>query len=327
MKVCIYGAGAIGGYLACALVKGGADVSVIARGPHLSAIRTGGLRLRTADGETVTKLAASDSPEDFGAQDYVVLAMKAHAVPPILDRLPVLFHAQTVVVTAINGIPFWYFFGTGGRFAGTRLHSVDPEGRQWAVIGPERAVGSVIYQAAEVVEPGVIEVAKASDRFVLGEPSGDSSARTVKLAEVIRKGGLKAPVRPNIRQEIWVKLWGNLTFNPISTLTGATMGAICRDAGTRALARAMMVEAEAVAAALGVTMPIDVDKRIAGAEAIGEHKTSMLQDLERGRPLEIEALVGSVAELARLTGVPTPAIDNVLALVRLKASGAGNAPA
>lgn len=319
MKICVYGAGAIGGYLAAALAAGGAEVCLIARGPHLSAIRTGGLRLRIGGAEQTARLPASDTPADFGPQDCVVLAMKATGVPPILPHLPALFRAGTSVLTAINGIPWWYFHRSGGTLEGTRLQTVDPGGQQWAAIGPERAIGCVVYPAADVVAPGVVEVS-SGDRFVLGEPSGEISERCRALAEVMRKGGLKAPIRPRIREEIWVKLWGNVCFNPISALTGATLAGICRNAGTRALARSMMLEAEAVANAIGIAMPIDVDKRLAGAEAVGEHKTSMLQDWERGRPIEIEALVGSVAELGRLAKVPTPGIDAVLALIRLKAA-------
>ena len=322
MKVCVYGAGAIGGYLASALSAGGAEVSVVARGQHLSAIRERGLRVRLSGSERTVRLAASDRPEDFGAQDCVVLAMKATAVAPILDRLPALFHDNTCVLGAINGIPWWYFHEFGGAYEGKHLASVDPGGRQWSVIGPNRAVGCVVYPAAEMVEPGLINVI-SGDRFVIGEPSGQPSQRTAMLAEIMRKGGLTAPIRPRIREEIWVKLWGNLSFNPISVLTGATLAGICRNNGTRALARFMMLEAELVAGALGVTMPIGVEKRIAGAEALGEHKTSMLQDFERGRPMEIEALAGSVAELGRLTAVPTPLLDAVLALARLKAQTAG----
>lgn len=322
MKVCIYGAGAIGGYLASGLAKGGAEVSLIARGPHLAAIRRQGLTVRQGGREAVTKLAASDRPEDFGPQDYVVIALKAQAIAGILDRLPALLHERTAVVTAVNGVPWWYFHGVGGAYEGKTLETVDPGARQWRVIGPARAIGCVVYPAAEVLAPGVIDVLEG-DRFSLGEPDGSVSARVQALADIMRKGGLKAPVRPRLREEIWVKLLGNVSFNPISALTGATLGEICRDASTRALVRAMMVEAAAVAAKLGVVMPIDVDKRIAGAEAVGEHKTSMLQDLERGRPMEIDALVASVAELGRLTSMPTPHIDAVLALVRQRAALAG----
>ena len=325
MKICVYGAGAIGGMLAGALVAGGATVSLIARGPHLEAIRQHGLTVRAGGRDTVVRLAASDRPEDIGPQDTVIIALKAPAVPGILDRLPALFAAHTCVVSAVNGVPWWYFHKAGGAFDGKTLESVDAGGRQWRVIGPGRAVGCVVYPAAEVVAPGIVEVSEG-DRFSLGEPDGSSSTRVTALAGVMRKGGLKAPVRARIREEIWVKLWGNVSFNPISALTGATLAAICQDAGTRALARAMMLEAEAIARALGVTMPIDVDKRIAGAGAVGEHKTSMLQDLERGRPMEIDALVASVAELGRLTLVPTPHIDTVLALVRKRAQHAGCYP-
>ena len=322
MKVCVYGAGAIGGYLAVGLSRGGADVSLVARGPHLRALRDRGLVLRAGGRESLVKLAASDRAQDLGRQDYVIIALKAHMVPAILEGLPSLMHERTAVVTAVNGVPWWYFHGAGGPFEGRTLHAVDPGGQLWRGIGPQRAIGCVVYPAAEVVAPGVVEVTEG-DRFSLGEPNGGASERVTELASVMRRGGLKAPIRARIRDEIWVKLLGNASFNPVSALTGATLAAICGDPGTRALVRAMMLETEAVAGALGVTLPIDVDKRIAGAEAVGEHKTSMLQDLERGRPMEIEALVGAVAELGQMTNVPTPAIAAVLALVRLKAVTAG----
>lgn len=218
-------------------------------------------------------------------------------------------------------MPWWYFHGQAGPYAGYRIETVDPGGRQWSVIGPDRALGCVVYPACEVIEPGVIRHLEG-DRFPLGEPSGEKTARVERLAGALREAGFKAPVRRDIREDIWIKLWGNLSFNPISALTGATLDVICRTPGTRAVARAMMVEAEGIATALGMRLPIDVDRRIDGAAAVGAHKTSMLQDLERGRPLEIDALVAAVTELGRLVGQPTPTIDTVLALVRLRAAQA-----
>jgi 2-dehydropantoate 2-reductase len=320
MRVCVYGAGSIGGYLAVVLSGAGADVSVVARGAHLAAIRERGLTLRDKSGERTVQVKASEHPADLGPQDSVIVALKAHQVRGIASRLPPLFRADTSVVTATNGIPWWYFYGFESPWRDRILASVDPGGVIWKAIGPERAIGCVVYPASEVAEPGVIRHIQG-DRFTLGEPTGESTPRVEGLAALFRKAGLKAPVRSRIREEIWVKLWGNLSFNPISALTRATLEDICRDPGTRAVARAMMVEAEDVARRLGVTMPIDVDKRIAGAQAVGAHKTSMLQDLERGQPLEIEELTGVVAELGRLTGAPTPTIDVVLALVRQLAAG------
>jgi 2-dehydropantoate 2-reductase len=219
----------------------------------------------------------------------------------------------------VNGVPWWYFHKLAGPYEGLRLKSVDPDDGQWREIGPERVIGCVVYPAAEVVEPGVVALAEG-DRFSLGEPDGSRSERVTKLSEALIAAGFKAPVRPRIRDEIWIKLWGNLSFNPISALTLATLDAIVEDSGTRAVARAMMVEAQAIAERLGVRFPIDVDRRIEGAVAVGAHKTSMLEDLERGRPMEIEALLGAVRELGEITGLPTPTIDTVLALVRLRAA-------
>lgn len=322
MRVCIYGAGAIGGYLGVSLAQAGCDVSLVARGPHLAAIRENGLTLLKDGDRRNVRLKASEDPADLGPQDHVVVALKAHSVPAVAERMTALFHDETTVVTAVNGVPWWYFHGLGGDHEGTRLESVDPGGVQWDTLGPERAIGCVVYPACEIEEPGVI-THQDGDRFTLGEPSGEKTERVQALSEAMRAGGLKAPVRPRIRDEIWVKLWGNLSFNPISALTGATLEQICGDPETRAVARAMMVEGQAVGEALGVKFAIDVDKRIAGAEAVGAHKTSMLQDLERGRAMEIDALVTSVQELGRLTGIATPAIDAVLGLVKMRGRTAG----
>ena len=248
----------------------------------------------------------------------MIVTLKAHQVPGAVPAMQSLLGPETVVVMAVNGVPWWYFHGLGGPHEGHRLGSVDPDGAQWDGIGPERVLGCVVYPAAEVAEPGVIELIEG-DRFTLGEPSGERSTRAERLAAALLAAGFKAPIRPKIRDEIWIKLWGNVSFNPISALTHATLAAICADAGTRAVARAMMLEAQGIAEALGVRFPIPVDKRIAGAAAVGAHKTSMLQDLERGRPLEIDALVTAVQEMGRLVGVATPTIDTVLALVSLRA--------
>jgi 2-dehydropantoate 2-reductase len=316
MRVCVFGAGAIGGYLAAKLAAAGrVDLSLVARGAHLDAIRADGLRLIEGDAETSHKVAASAEAAELGVQDHVLLTLKAHSVPGALDAMAPLIGAETAVVTMQNGVPWWYFHRHGGALEGTRIEAVDPGGRVWDTIGPERAIGAAVYPAAEVEAPGVIRHLDGR-RFSLGEPSGEKSERVTAMARELVAAGLQAPVRTDIRAEIWLKLWGNLSFNPISALTRSTLAAIVSDAGTRAAARAMMVEAQAIAEALGVTFPLDVDRRIEGAGAVGEHKTSMLQDLERGRQMEIEALVGAVQELGRLTGVATPAIDLVLALAR-----------
>lgn len=323
MRVAIFGAGAIGGYLAAKLAAAGrVDLGLVARGEHLAAIRASGLRLIEGDADRTFPVTASADPAELGVQDYVVLTMKAHSVPPALPSLAPLIGPDTAVVTMQNGIPWWYFYRLGGPHDGTRVEAVDPGGAISAAIGPERAIGTAVYVAAEVEAPGVIRHTYGT-RVSLGEPSGEKSERAVRLADEMITAGMQAPVRTDIRSEIWVKLWGNLSFNPISALTDSTLADIVADAGTRAVARQMMVEAQAIAETLGVRFPIDVDKRIAGAGGVGAHRTSMLQDLERGRPMEIDALVTAVQDMGRLVEVPTPAIDAVLALVRLRARVAG----
>ena len=316
MRVTVFGAGAIGGYLAAKMAATGrVDLSVVARGAHLQAIEKDGLRLVEDGKETAVPVRAAERAADLGVQDYVVLALKAHSVGPALAQIAPLVGPDTAVVTMQNGVPWWYFYKLGGELDGTRLEAVDPGGVIWSGLGPERVIGSVVYPAVEVDAPGLIRHVEGT-RFSLGEPSGEKSERVTRLAEEMIAAGLQAPVRDDIRSEIWVKLWGNLCFNPISALTGSTLEAIVADDGTRALARAMMLEAQAIGEALGVRFTIDVDRRIKGAGAVGAHKTSMLQDLERGRPMEIDALVTAVQELGRLTDRPTPTIDAVLALVR-----------
>ena len=318
MKICIYGAGAIGGYLGVQLALAGQDVSLVARGPHLAAIKEHGLKLRIDGEERVANITATDNPADLGPQDYVIITLKAHSVPAIVDNLQPLLGPDTAVVTATNGVPWWYFYGLDGEWQNRILDSVDPGGRQWNGIGPERAIGCVVYPATAVAEPGVIEHI-SGDRFTLGEPNGEKSERVMALSKAMIAAGFKAPVR-QIRDEIWVKLWGNLCFNPISALTRATLDVVATDEGTRNVSRNMMLEAKELAEKLGVRFRVDVEKRIDGAAAVGAHKTSMLQDLELGRPMEIDALVTSVQELGRITDTPTPTIDTVLALVQLLAN-------
>ncbi len=326
MRICIFGAGAIGGYMGAKLAAVGAEVSLVARGPHLAAIRKNGLTLIEEGSETTHRVQATDDAATLGPQDYVILTLKAHSVPAVVPRILPLMGAETTLVSGVNGVPWWYFHRHGGEFEGTRLVSVDPGGVQWDGFGPDRVLGCVVYPAAEVERPGVVRHIEGN-RFSLGEPSGEVSERAQRLSKSLAAAGLKAPVRPRLRDEIWVKLWGNLSFNPISALTHATLDVLCTDPGTRGVARAMMLEAQAVAEHLGVKFPIDVERRIDGGAAVGAHRTSMLQDLDAGRPMEIDALVGSVAELGRLTGIATPAIDTVLALVRLRARVAGLYPA
>lgn len=318
MKICIVGAGAIGGYLGAKLAASGAKVTLIARGAHLEAIRDRGLKLIMADGSTqvaIPKLA-THSLEEAGAQDVVILTVKAQSLPAIAPSLPALYHPETIVVTAQNGIPWWYFRKHGGEYEGTSVRAVDPDGIVEANIGAERAIGCVIYPAAEIIEPGVIKHIEG-DRFTLGEIDGSKSDRIQKLAQVLKQAGFKAPIRNQIRTDIWVKLWGNLAFNPISALTRATLEEICQYHLTRELAREMMREAQAIAEKLGIDFGITLEQRINGAEKVGAHKTSMLQDIEANRPIEVDAIVGAVAELGRLTEIPTPHIDAIYASVKL----------
>ncbi len=326
MRICVFGAGAIGGYLAAKLASTQEnEVSLVARGAHLEAIRSRGLVLIEGEQRLLAHPKATADAGELGPQDYVIVTLKAHQVPAAVPAIESLLGPETAIVWAINGVPWWYFFGLEGPWRDRRLESVDPGGVIWDRLRPERAIGCVVYPAAEVDEPGVVRLVEG-DRFSLGEPDGSKSARVERLARALMAAGLKAPIRPKIRDEIWVKLWGNLAFNPISALTRATLDVICADPGTRAVARAMMLEAQEVAEKLGVRFAIDVDKRIAGAAAVGAHKTSMLQDLERGRPMEIDALVTAVLELARLVEVPTPTIATVHALVTLTGRVAGCYP-
>lgn len=323
MKLCVFGAGAIGGLMAAKLAaKGDVEVTVIARGPHLAAMQAKGLTLRSDGAETVIPVRAVASAAEAGPQDYVLVTLKAHSLPSAAEQMQPLLGPETAIVSAVNGIPWWYFHKLSGPFEGRVVESVDPGGVVSRLLPPERAIGCIVYPAAEVPEPGVIEHTYG-DRFTLGEPDGSRTPRIAALSEALIAAGFKAPVRPKIRDEMWVKLWGNMAFNPISALTTATLDVLIADDGQRGVARAMMLEGQAVAEALGVRFAIDVDKRIAGGAEVGAHKTSMLQDLERGRPMEIEALLGVVVELAELVGVAVPTCRTVLALVRARARAAG----
>jgi 2-dehydropantoate 2-reductase len=320
MKIAIIGVGAIGGYLGVRLALAGEEVTFFARGASLEVLRTSGIRLINADGreEHLPQVRATDNYAQAGPQDAVILAMKAHQVEAVTRQVPKLFGPETVVVPMQNGIPYWYFHGLGGELQGTRVQAVDPSGAIYEHIPCERVIGCVVYPAAELLAPGIIKHVEGN-RFPLGEPNGASSARVQRLSECFTKGGLQAPVLSDIRAEIWLKLWGNLTFNPISALSRATLAGICQYPPSRAIAAAMMEEAQTVANKLGVTFRVPLEKRIAGAERVGHHKTSMLQDVEAARTLEIDALLGSVVELARLTRTPTPHIDTVFALTKLLA--------
>jgi 2-dehydropantoate 2-reductase len=320
LKIAIIGVGAIGGYVGIRLALAGEDVTFIARGPNLEALRSRGIRLVTADGseQIVPTVKATNDYAAAGPQDIVILAMKAHQVEDCAREVPKLFGPDTVVVPMQNGIPYWYFHRHPGELAGTRVTSVDPHGLISKYIPAERVIGCVVYPAAELVAPGVVKHVEGN-RFPVGEPDGTMSERVARVSECFVRGGLQAPVLSDIRAEIWLKLWGNLTFNPISALSRATLAGICQYPPSRAIAAAMMTEAQCVANKLGVTFRVSLEKRIAGAEKVGHHKTSMLQDVEAARTLEVDALLGSVVELARLTGTPTPHIDTVYALTKLLA--------
>lgn len=317
MKLCVVGAGAIGGFLAVRLARV-CEVSVVIRGANLQAVREQGMKLLIEGREEVARLRATDRMAELGVQDVVILGMKAHQLAPVVPELVALIGAQTLVVTAQNGIPWWYFFRHGGAYEGRRIEAVDPGGVISAALPVERTIGCIVYPACELDAPGVIRHIEGN-RFSLGELDGADTERVRALAQRFRDAGFKSPVVSDIRAEIWLKLWGNLSFNPISALTHATLEEICRFPETRALAASMMSEAQAIGTKLGVPFKVSLEKRIAGAEAVGAHKTSMLQDVESGRVLELDALVKSVIELGRITETPTPTIDNVYALAALLA--------
>ncbi|MEE2822787.1 MAG: 2-dehydropantoate 2-reductase [Acidobacteriota bacterium] len=318
MKLCIYGAGAIGGYLGAELALSGNDVTLIARGPHLQAIQKNGLTLIKEGASTTIPISCTDDTTKMPPQDYVIITLKAHSVASIVDRIPPLLGPTTPIITAQNGIPWWYFYKLIGSWEGFQLKSVDPENKIWDTLCPERAIGCVVYPSSEIVEPGVIRHIQGK-RFMLGEPDGSKSDRITTLSHALNTAGLKAPIRTKIRDDIWLKLWGNVSFNPVSALTLATLDQIVGDKDVRKLIHKIMTEAQSVATQLGVQFPVDVDRRINWAADVGSHKTSMLQDLEMGRELEIDALVAAVAEMGRLVDVPTPTIDVLLSLLRLRA--------
>ena len=320
MKIGIVGVGAIGGYIGHCLARAGEDVTFIARGKNLAALKANGIRLILADGsdQVFAPVKATDDYGAAGPQDLVLLAMKAHQMESVAADVPKLFGPATVVVPMQNGIPYWYFHRHTGALADTPIRSVDPSGAIGKHIPAERVIGCVVYPATELLAPGVIKHVEG-DRFPVGEPDGSASERVARVSECFIRAGLKAPVLSDIRAEIWLKLWGNMTFNPISALSRATLAGICQYAPSRALAAAMMFEAQTIAGKLGVTFRLPLEKRIAGAERVGHHKTSMLQDVEAGRPLEIDALLGSVIEMARLTDTPSPNLDAVYALTKLLA--------
>jgi 2-dehydropantoate 2-reductase len=320
MKVCIFGAGAIGGYIGAHLARvPGIEVSVVGRGAQLAAIRDRGLRVVGPDAGFTVNPRATDRPAELGAQDYVFITLKSHQVGAALDGINSLIGPHTAVIPPTTGIPYWYFHGQRGDLANRRLEALDPGGRQWDVLGPERALGCVFWVATEVEAPGVIRHDGAGASFPIGEPDDTTTPRLERLGEAMRQAGMKAPLTTNIRGWIWMKMISSLCWNPVATLGHATLGQIHEHPDAVDLVRRMMSEAEDVAAALGVMLPVAREKRITATRLAGGHKMSMLQDLERGRPLEIDALADSIRTVREIAGVATPTIDLVLTLLRLRA--------
>ena len=323
-KICIFGAGAIGGYLAACLHDAGADVSLIARGSHLNAIKENGLKLEINGKMRSFKLNASDNPADFGRQDYVIIALKAHGITHITETIQPLFDPDTAVVSAVNGLPWWYFHkaNTNTELDDKPLMSVDPDASIWNKIGPERAIGCVVYPACEISKPGTITHIEGN-RVSLGEPSGESTERLKTLSDLMIKGGLKAPQKKRIRDEIWIKLWGNCSFNPVSALTGASLDKIAEDPDTRKLVAEIMSECKQVGEALSIRFAVSIEDRINGAGKIIGHKPSTRQDIEMGRPLEIDPLVTALIEVANQLQIDTPSLAGVTALLKLQARTLG----
>ena len=330
MKIAIFGAGAIGGHLGAMLGRNNVDVSLIARGAHLNAMRDNGLKLITGDDESITHPTVTDDPATLGPQDYVVITLKSHQAPGVVDAMQPLLGPDTTVVTAMNGVPWWYFHKLPGEHAGAwegyRVKAVDPDNRQWDGIGPDRAIGCITYVASEVVEPGVVK-SGGQFRYFIGEPDGSLSERGKAFRDIVAATGINAELRPDLRRDIWVKLMGNVAYNPCSALTLGTSGDMVNDAGMENVLRTLMTEVIAVGRALGSDPNASIDERIDGTRTgAATHKTSMLQDLERNRPMEINPIIGAVSELGKLAKVDTPIIDTVLALVRLRASKGGLLP-
>ena len=322
MRICIVGAGAIGAWLGVRLSLAGVDVTLIARGPHLAAMQKHGVKLLMGTEEIIAHPRCLEKPQDAGPQDYVIITLKAHSFPGVVDSLQPLLDNNTTVVTGVNGIPWWYFYQLEGPYENHKLESIDPGGRIWDAVGPQRALGCVVYPAAEIVEPGVIRHIEG-DRFILGEPDGRQSVRASELCDALKNAVFTSQVRSNIPDDLSVNGWGNLGFNPNSALRQSARAKVAGAPGTGDVCRNMMLEAQEIGEKLGARFRINVDKRIAGGAAVGAHKTSMLQDLELGRPMEIDALVTVVQELGRMVDVPTPTIDVVLSLIQQRARVAG----
>jgi len=326
LKICIFGAGAIGGFIGVLLARAGNEVSFVARGPHLAAMRSHGARLLIDGQELVARVACTDDPRELGHQDCVFLTLKAHSVPAAVDAIVPLLGPRTSIVTGINGIPYWYFHRQGSALDGATFECIDPGGRQMRLLGPERAIGCVLNPAADLIAPGVIQHVHGR-KFPIGEPGGERTERIERLHQAMQDAGLEAPIRSDIRNEIWLKLWGNLCLSPISALTHATLDLVATDPGTRAVCRAMMAEGRAIGEKIGVSFRVDAERRLDGAAAVGPHKISMLVDLESGRPMEIDPIVTVVQEIGRRLAIATPFIDTVAALIKLRERIARSQPA
>jgi 2-dehydropantoate 2-reductase len=326
MKITVFGAGAIGGHLGAILSRQGVDVSLVARGAHLRAMRENGLKLITNDGEFVTHPRVTDDPATLGVQDMVVLSLKSHQAPGAVTSLQPLLGPNTTVANAMNGVPWWYFYKLAGAWENYQVKTVDPEGSLWNGVGPQRAIGCITYVASEVVEPGVVKAGGAF-RYQIGEPDGSESPRCLAFQKLVSQCGVEVQLQRDIRKDIWVKLMGNVAYNPVSALTLGHGGAMVDDPKVQGVLRKLMSEVISIGQALGSDPNESIDDRIAGTKkGAAMHKTSMLQDLERGRPMEIDPIIGAAAELAALVGVETPTIDTVLALVRLRAQMSGLLP-
>ena len=319
MKICIVGAGATGGYLGVKLINAGFDVSLVARGAHLTAMKKKGLTLIENDKEITCSPKCSDSMKELGKMDFIFITLKAYSINGLVEEISTMFDENTSVISSYNGIPWWYFFGAEGQFKNYRIKCIDPENIQWNVITPERIIGCVVYPATEIIEPGVIKHIEGN-RFSLGEPNGAQTERISSISKAMARADLKAPVRKNIRQEIWMKLIGNLAFNPLSVITGETLDVLLLNEENKKTAYEAMKEATSIMDKLNVPMSISIDQRIEGAAKVGSHKTSMLQDYERGKELELDALVVAVKEIADLLGIKTPTIDRILHTVTEKIS-------
>lgn len=319
MKICIVGAGATGGYLGVKLINAGFDVSLVARGAHLTAMKKKGLTLIENDKEITCSPKCSDSMKELGKMDFIFITLKAYSINGLVEEISTMFDENTSVISSYNGIPWWYFFGAEGQFKNYRIKCIDPKNIQWNVITPERIIGCVVYPATEIIEPGVIKHIEGN-RFSLGEPNGAQTERISRISKAMVRADLRAPVRKNIRQEIWMKLIGNLAFNPLSVITGETLDVLLLNEENKKTAYEAMKEATSIMDKLNVPMSISIDQRIEGAAKVGSHKTSMLQDYERGKELELDALVVAVKEIADLLDIKTPTIDRILHTVTEKIS-------